>query len=771
MSIPLYRHLVDLRKATQLTPEFRELDKSLGRASVINGDVFYSPNSKRSVSLPPRSTPSPGRDIDSLQHPLWWSPQYAHVAFIPTCEVESHPLDILIQLPTHFHRSRKGVWLDSSTILSWNRLQYDLRRVVSILAQRCHVNAFPDVIETVLVGHGPHASEWVLRKKLADGRGMFLYWIGQLAFVLAVNISIDSEPPRPTYELPEDSVDVDWEKFQSNALPKWFEYLGERSWPQTFLSTLHSCAADFAHNERVGLFIRLLQPDVHQYSVDWFLQFNVPVWYPWGKQEADSAARGSSIARLAPLPYQLQEATTMIHKTPGNAMPWNSAPPPLSVAPWLAFFERRKASAAKMMTWEKVEDRQRRIQREIQPPIANANVFEWRQDDHGVFRRTAVVKADRTEVLANYGRNQKRYDSFANEWDCVSQLGELEEDELLLQCWDDEPILYDAPPSSSSQAPDGDLSEMYTPPDPPSQDESSSKNQLVPWDIISAPVQTLSESMCIMYEHFGFVPPLQLSAIRMEPVRSTQSFKLSKVIGLTTADRDYWNSSVASFAAIFLDALGDNRLKPPADLWDLRFGNRLFLGASKRLKYLRRMGECFVFDLGSEATSDWMLCVNTASIVLLICRMDERMIESELSMELVRKAVPHHTLIRLPPRSVNMPPSPPLPIRLPCYIFTKDDYNTYREVREDLLRSTRVARAALMAGGIAWRLAVSHGFDIVHDGPTSTLSQTGAGVRYATDVSGWEYWDDACTERELDLICGAYICYHGMIYIFVPLNY
>jgi len=68
-----------------------------------------------------------------------------------------------------------------------------------------------------------------------------------------------------------------------------------------------------------------------------------------------------------------------------------------------------------------------------------------------------------------------------------------------------------------------------------------------------------------------------------------------------------------------------------------------------------------------------------------------------------------------------------------------------------------------MAGGITWRLAVEEGFDLVYDGPTDGLSRTRAGVRYATDNPDWQYWDDDCTVRELDRLCGAYICYHGEI--------
>ena len=124
-----------------------------------------------------------------------------------------------------------------------------------------------------------------------------MYWVGQLAFVLALNISIDLNPPRPTYDLPgDDIIGFDWDRLRMNALPKWFEYLGEHNWPQMLLSAVHSCVADFTHHGRVGLFVKLVQPDIDQYLLEWFLRFNVPIWYPWGKVEVDAASRQLSMS-------------------------------------------------------------------------------------------------------------------------------------------------------------------------------------------------------------------------------------------------------------------------------------------------------------------------------------------------------------------------------------------------------------------------------------------------------------------------------------------
>lgn len=757
-----------LSDATQSTEEVGEIEKTRGRAILIDGDLFYSPNSTRTIPNRPANSPSPSRDIATLQDPVWWSLKYAHLAFIPTREVEPHPLDALISMPTQFARTRKGVWLEPSYILSWNRLQLDLRRIIKILADRWCIPPFPDVIDSVLIGPGPHENVHVLREKVMQTRGLFLYWVGQLAFVLALNISIDSNPPRPMYDLPgDDTIGFDWDRLRMNALPKWFEYLGERNWPQTLLSAVHSCVADFTHHGRVGLFVKLVQPDVDQYSLEWFLRFNVPIWYPWGKAETDAASRQLSMSRFAPLAYQLQEVATMLHKYPGVVTPLNVNSKPVDSQPWVAFFAKREVLNTKMLSWEKEGEKRKRIQREKQPPTANANVFEWLEDDCGVFQRTAVAKAERTDVLSNYGRNQKRYNPFFNEWDCIAELGVMDDDELARMCWDDEYILHEVQ-SSSSQLPPSNIlagqTEIYVP--PPCKENKSFSRQLVTEDKLPEGPQQASEAASDLFEHFGFVPPLQLSSKPPPAAGVLEGYKLSKALGLTYVDEKYWESSASSFASKFLRSLESNVQKPSAEFWDLGMGNRLSLGSSSRLKYLRQFGPLFVFDFGTSATCSWVLAVEKASIALWLCRLDDRLGERELSLELLRHGMPHRTLIPLSARPIHMPPCHPLPVRLEGYNFTKFDYKSYVSATKSLLRCRRVARVALMAGGIAWRLAVEEGFDLVYDGPTYGLSQMRAGVRYATADPEWEYWDDDCTMREMDRLCGAYICYHGVINIF-----
>ncbi len=69
-------------------------------------------------------------------------------------------------------------------------------------------------------------------------------------------------------------------------------------------------------------------------------------------------------------------------------------------------------------------------------------VFHWEKDENGKWQRIAVLKQLRSETLAEYGKNQKVFDERTNEWDCCTDMGELDADERqALHDEYDEPVL------------------------------------------------------------------------------------------------------------------------------------------------------------------------------------------------------------------------------------------------------------------------------------------------------------------------------------------
>lgn len=65
------------------------------------------------------------------------------------------------------------------------------------------------------------------------------------------------------------------------SIPSWYRYLALRKWQQGYLSSVQAAAGVF-HPDilQVGIFLDIASPKKHQYSVNWFTKFHVPVWYP-----------------------------------------------------------------------------------------------------------------------------------------------------------------------------------------------------------------------------------------------------------------------------------------------------------------------------------------------------------------------------------------------------------------------------------------------------------------------------------------------------------
>lgn len=115
------------------------------------------------------------------------------------------------------------------------------------------------------------------------------------------------------------------------------------------------------------------------------------------------------------------------------------------------------------------------------------------------------------------------------------------------------------------------------------------------------------------------------------------------------------------------------------------------------------------------------------------------------------EAPPQHVPPPLDPR-----PSHRLTVRPVKYKFTAADFEAYEHSRRYIFRDPRIARAALLAGGILWRLAIEDAPpDLVLDGPDPTAYQLGIGFRLQ-DEKGCYYIDDDLTNEEVSNILGTY---------------
>ena len=400
--------------------------------------------------------------------------------------------------------------------------------------------------------------------------------------------------------------------------------------------------------------------------------------------------------------------------------------------------------------------------------------------DNGEYRRESFYQAENAMHLDDYSKNQKIYDAFSNEWDCCYEFGESSQDE----CLDDDGIDDDfpmmPPPSAvvENQAlgPDIPLAEPLVAasakPAPAVENRSFS---------VARSVETIFdwedfETSQLLYEIYGFVAPLPL------PTQSSSIDKkgrtlLSTTVGLERNDTDFFQSPVVSSALEFLEFLGASKT-PKNTTWDIANGNRMSISGSELFRQMRviehtgnpgQEEKWFVFDFKETATVPWMVAVPNIIDAFYVCRLDRpggsRITDFEVARELLNHGIQFSTLLPVNPLPRSISPVIAVPIRLSDYKFTQDDYYAYEQQRAALLSDPRVARAALLRGGIVWRLAVATlSFDDVLEGPTIAATLRRQGIVVKTDDNSVDLCDDGLSQLELDIICGLYHCHAGLFY-------
>jgi hypothetical protein len=448
---------------------------------------------------------------------------------------------------------------------------------------------------------------------------------------------------------------------------------------------------------------------------------------------------------------------------------------------WKAFFEKRRARNELLKARETPKERQSRESREKNPPTKKTKVFLWSRTESGDYRRESFFQAENGMHLDTYGEKQKIYDAFSNEWDCCSEFGESSDNEF----WDEDGIDDDFPmmPPSSTAAGDqalgpdtslaGPLLRATSQPAPAAEDRSFT---------IARPAQIAFdwhdfETPQLLYDFYGFVAPLPLPT-QPSSISLTNRSLFSTVAGLQRNDTEFFTSPAASSALEFLTCLNGS-MTPKNASWDLASGNRLSICGSQLFRRMRVI-ECpvnegeeekwYVFDFKEAAKVPWMVALHNVVDALYVCRLDRigglQMTDFEVARELLYRGIQFNTLLPVNPLPRSIAPVLAVPVRLPGYKFTQDDYFAYEQERAALLRDPRIARAALLRGGIVWRLAVATlSFDDVLDGPTTAATLRRQGVVLKTSDASVDLCDDGLSKLELDIICGLHHCLTGLFFL------
>ena len=738
------------------------IDHTAGRASLVDGTIIYSPNCGRSVHMPYERNvienlrSSSTTDVDVLLSPLWWAEDTAYLAFLPLQpEFNGVPFE-QFNNPS-LTRHRRIYTIGAGTSVRWRHEEFNLQCLIRQFSEMYHIPKAKSFVEHSAIhcgGYFEFPSKF--RIQLKRTKGWLSLLIAELAYVLAIAQQMDGDGPG------------------EDMLPKWFTGLHRED--QVRLSGIRSSIARYTYFiERVGVFLKLGSP-LNHISVDFLLRYCVPVWYPWTSAEIAAARDHPRLRRLGPLPEQLQRATQFLTQHV------SSKASAIEDRPWVEFFERRKRDQAVLSRNESDVDRQRRIDRERNPPTVNTKVYVWERDTTtSNFSRLLVFKRENEETLDRFESREKIYDGFWNEWHCCHAFWEptaaereeddwFSDDDLDLPEVDALDVLRAGIPNPSSPPPNAHPGPT-TPPAP----STVTKLSVARWEAHftaqdrahSYDVQAYPATEILHY-FFGFVPPIPVPRKHPRPVKLTdKDFKLfAAIVNQERLEEVFQDSTIMQYCHQFVSGLERNR-SPPNELFDLAVGNPRSVAGVRRIRsFVKRCNNVYSLALpAAEANVPWDLTVTSAMDALFLCRLDPSMTDLELCHVLIQRGVQFHTLLPISKTRVTPFPILPrvLPIRGAGYVFGKTDYDAYLEERVGLLRSTRICRAALMRGGIAWRLVVSEvSFPEVFQGPTTATTIHGQGMFLAYPAADYVLCDDELMKTEAEALSGLVFCYTGV---------
>jgi hypothetical protein len=404
---------------------------------------------------------------------------------------------------------------------------------------------------------------------------------------------------------------------------------------------------------------------------------------------------------------------------------------------------------------------------------STAVVFEWQSNDEfgGFYECVRLTKAEIPMTWTLYSKSTRVYDSFRNEWDLCDALdptsvpdGDWEEDDFPPPPAPSEPAPAPLPPPLSSF-----LRDIET---------HFGRYEVAP---SAQYTRSVERFVSILHFHLGY----QLAASTSTPrgrsttfddwARKTNWTHLCKLVG----DDDDANiisipdaqKHVITCFIGYLVTLPQSQLSDiPPDLWDLGSQPSLSaLNAHIRVSYTQQPKQrlYIIEPHSSPSLVPWKLAVTEAITAVMCLRRDWGSDIINIARNLLEKGIAIKTLLAMsvsPHRRrpltelrtyslghVLRPKDHMLPRFRPVYA----DYIMYEQHRHEFMNQPR-ARAALLHGGLIWRLALhSLGFDVlpsVLDG----ISPEAVPFGLMLSINDQTYFDDELSQEEIYFMCGTY---------------
>lgn len=739
---------------------------------LIQDDVVYSsPNSTKLPPIPNFTSDLHIRSPADAMNLRWASNQFPQIAFAPVTPRFDGPL---------FNRLRDGFLIEpvgtkwqlaTATQESWYRLERNLHAMSSTLISS-HPFGFPlDFSYFPLpASYGyqrQHCSRAIASRCASQSRDAFV----QLACMSSYAIALFSKR-REDFREP---------------IPAWVRFLHEKgvhpAWVDNFKA---SQFADFFHTERVGT---MIHPGCKWLNhVPALVRANVPLWIFWGDGNPACYAKALSFHAIKSVCPSQEQISALRAKSEALALQLPQSPipepksSPAAKAPipsvqsrqkqgesWQQFFERLAVVHQRRKATETPLERQRRENRERQaggcPGNRGPTVFEW-VDVSGYLIRTKVERSILADTWEDYSTSQRRFNSFDNEWDLCTFF-----DPDGCPAWE-----VAADQEAAEEDEEGDPFQFLPAPVNVSW-TSSAPNPDYHEDLPRAPaVPTTTQEMSmdgpcfedVLFRRFGFIVPDDFARPANSPPINLTLVK--KVFG---HESNHINDVSAHDAIIeFYNVLLSSHSVPPL-LCDLHLLGQSPLGPHSNvavtLVQYRDPSFYFLDPKVQPSTPDapYRIAVFDPVTALECCRRNSGTSRFDIARSLLERGTPFLTLAPIPRRTTLYPRphcNSVLGWRRQDYNPDARDYFEYEELLRDFFRRPH-ARAALLRGGLIWRLAKEVLGDIADSwalmGPSEEVDTFG--MRFRVDASKTEFADDALSEGELDFISGMYRIYTGQL--------
>ena len=687
------------------------------------------------------------REIRTLR---WFSDKSPHWSFVPRFPSFDNPIfERLIYNYRSLPIIREGNWylLDPNIQQSWWRLETALRWMANVLLTS------NNTLLPLGFNAGPFPSSYGYTKKHVEehfARGCAMKsregFVPLMALcTFAISLTKPSSGPQT-----------------SSKTPRWVELLQAQqpihdSWIEDLM---HSAVADLSDKVgRTGAFIDVSSSEPARW-VNSMIRANVPIWFFWGDKNQPPRPYQPSLRPFLPNkediqpsnpPYMPDAALLKIRLLHGSRQKPGET--------WKEYFRRVQVIRSDRLQRESTEQKLRCDAREETsklfrtPTRKGAAVFYWEEHISGFRIRSRVAHKDVYELWGNYANSQKRYDGLVDEWDVCT---EFDPDAVAPNNSDEDDDYQDTPFEAQQlqgTIPDAivwqEVNLNYEP-------ESAS----------TAVENTQAFDDIVRYRYGVCIPPGLYPGIHL--TNRPEWKEIRRIIGNERAELQdrRLQEATRDIVQCLLDVGKGLVTTIPSLLWDLNQHNHWYLYNRTELvtsiqKKNTDQGVIYLIrtnKLPAANNVQWALVLEDPATALECLRRHWGPHFVDIANQLCSRGHPFSTCIPGPsPIAQPRPPIISLGYRSKGYIPLPCDYAAYEGLRNKFLATPR-GRAALLKGGIIWRLAREIIPEVaVLTGPSSEASTTGQ----ALACEGQYLWDDQLSEEELDLISGVYKVYTG----------